>query len=399
MRDVVVVGGGLAGLFSAYWCVQSSLSVAVVSRSDKFNASGLEILNSYVAPCGGVRTALKSLVGEGFFSLANLSDKNAILGFLKPRLMNRKSLKKLQILNRKYAEKSYEIYKNLALKIGEFSFSKDGSVALFFEDESYKRALEVIRLGDEGYEILSVDESRGEFGLVGKKIKGAIKLKQNAVIDAQKLYENLKNYLKNNGVEFIVDEITDYEVSNGGIAAALGKHGRYEAKNFIQATGVDGNLAKKLGVDLELFGAKIYEINFDATQELAPKTALLLNDLGIKIAAQEEKITVTAKSKIDGASEFDMSDVNAALSKLKPFCEYFELKNPEFKAYNIAMTPNFIPIFGRDDGYENLIYLSGFGENEALFAPYISKILINLIKDGTQNSQCDDVLLFSGLYA
>ncbi|QCD53311.1 NAD(P)/FAD-dependent oxidoreductase [Campylobacter sp. RM16192] len=400
MRDMIIVGEGLSGLFSAYWCVKNSLSVAVVSKNERLNASSSEALNIFSEINHGIlQSFLNFATGKTRFSLTNLFEKSALSKLVKFGLNSENFSKKLQILTKKYGLRSYEIYENLKLDIGDFDFKREDSTVLFFENQGYKKALERIKFGDKDYEILNVDESRKDFGFVNQNLKGAINLNQNAKINTQKLYENLKNYLKQNRVEFIEDEIMDYEVGGGSIIAAKGLKARYEAKNFIQAIGSNVELAKKFGINFEILPAKIYDITFDASNDLKPQNALLIDDLSMRVLANGSKVNISTKPKLGAVdSEINMEDINASLSKLKPFCSFFELKNPIFRAYNVAMTPNSLPIFGRDESYENLAYIAGFGLNEALFAPCVSKILINLIKNDTSNQNSDDVLLFSGLY-
>ena len=398
MKDVVVIGSGISGLFSAYWCVKNSLSVSVVSKTQEAKTNGLNTLNLFSdAHKSLLNEILKFAKGEGFVGFKNLADKEFLSWLLKFGANQTKPSKKLEILTRRYGLKSYEIYQNLASEIGEFEFENTGEAILFFDDKKYKFMLENIKFHDENFEILDM---RGEnlFGFVKNGIKGAFNLKKNARINAQKLYENLRAFLERNGVSFITDEIVDYEVAGDRAKAAVGRLGRYEAKNFIQASGDDKFLAKKLGVNLDLISAKIYEASFEANGDMAPKIPLFIDDFSMNIDAKNALINITTKPQINAKDSLvDVKEINENLAKLKPFCDEFELKNPNFKVKNLAFTPNSLPIFGRDESYKNLLYISGFGLNESLFSPCVSQILASMIIGEVSNENSDDVLLFSGL--
>ncbi|WP_170018834.1 FAD-dependent oxidoreductase [Campylobacter sp. RM16190] len=400
MKDVVVVGSGISGLFSAYWCVKNSLSVAVVSKTQKPETNGLNTLNLFL---GAHRSlfdeVLKFARGDGFVGFKNLADKAFLNWLLKFSVNQTRPSKKLEILTRRYGLKSYEIYQNLASEIGGFEFESRGEALVFFDDKKYKFMLENIKFNDENFEILDIRDEN-TLGLVKNGVKGALNLKKNARLDAQKLYENLKAFLERSGVAFITDEIVDYEVGADGVRSVIGRLDRYEASSFIQASGDDKNLVKKLGVNFDLISAKIYEVSFEANEDISPKMPLMIDDFGLNIDAKNGLVNIVTKPQINAKDALvDIKEINENLAKLKPYTSFFELKNPTFKAKNLAFTPNSLPIFGRDESYKNLLYISGFGLNESLFAPCISKILTDMIVRDISNENSDDVLLFSGIYA
>lgn len=387
MRDVIIIGSGISGLFSAYWCIKNGLSVAVVSKSRNLEFSEIGTLNSHIT------NDFKQLSTPANF------DKNLLSWLLKFGLNQaNKADKKLQILYHKFAKKSYEILKNLQDDIGEFGFKQSGNLLVFTDLNEYKKVVETIKVGDERLEILGADVSKS--GFLDKNIKGVIKLKQNARINISALVNNLMNFLEKNGVEFIIDEAINYENNGTDVTKLVCKNAVYEAKKFIQAAGADKTLASKLGINLDLIPAKIYEISFDADDKTAPKEGILINELLMKIDIKDNKIIIQTKPQLNSNdTKLDMTQINLALSKLKPFSSYFELKNPTFNVKTIAVTPHLYPLFGKCEKFENLCFCSGLGNNETLFAPVITKILADLVKDGKDNASSDEILLFSGLFA
>lgn len=386
MRDVIVVGSGISGLFSAYACVKNALSVAIVSKSDDLDFSEMGVLNSHLindfkqlsAPASVDKNLLSWLVKFGL-NQANKTDK------------------KLQILYHKFAQKSYEIFSELQNDIGDFGFERSGNLLVFTDTAEYKKTVETIKVGDDKLEILGADVSG--CGFLNKGIKGVIRLKRNARLNAKVLVKNLKDFLVKSGVGFFTDEAINYENNGSDVTRLVCKRGVYEAKNFIQAAGADKGLAGKLGINLELIPAKIYEVSFEADEISAPKEGILINELLTQISAKDGKVVIQAKPQLNSDDDtVNMTQINSALAKIKPFCRYFELKNPTFKARKIAITPHLYPLFGRSERFENLCFSAGFGVNEMLFAPSLAKILVELLVGGKSNAQSDEVLLFSGLY-
>ena len=62
------------------------------------------------------------------------------------------------------------------------------------------------------------------------------------------------------------------------------------------------------------------------------------------------------------------------------------------------LTPNDMPLIGRDEKYKNLIYGMGLGWLGMTFGPALATILKDLIINDLENKNSDDILLFSGFY-
>ena len=64
----------------------------------------------------------------------------------------------------------------------------------------------------------------------------------------------------------------------------------------------------------------------------------------------------------------------------------------------MLLSSNDKPALGRDNIYINLIYNQAYGLSELSFAPYFAGVLASLIKDGKNNEENDEILLFSSFY-
>ena len=137
MRDVIVIGSGISGLFNAYWCVKNKLSVAIVSRSQNLDFSHIGVLNSYLI------NDFKQL------STPEILDKNLLSWLLKFGLNQaNKTDKKLQILYHKFAASSFEILRSIQDDIGDFSFKQSGNLLVFTDSSEYDKVAKSIKVGD-----------------------------------------------------------------------------------------------------------------------------------------------------------------------------------------------------------------------------------------------------------
>ncbi len=62
------------------------------------------------------------------------------------------------------------------------------------------------------------------------------------------------------------------------------------------------------------------------------------------------------------------------------------------------LTPNDIPLIGRDEDVNNLTYCTGLGWLGMTFGPALGSIVSDLVVNDKKNAQSDDILMFSGFY-
>lgn len=411
-RDIIIIGGGIVGLTTAYYLQKAGRKVTIIDEGDITNATSFGnagLLSAFdkspLSYPGVVTNTLKLMLKNQSPAIFHPSlDPKVYKWLLKfVSSANETRTKKTMMLFEKYGEISNDLYKKMIKEDNlDFDFHHDGMLSVFTEDKTYEEKLNKYNYVDEDrFKILKKDEIPEYLPSATQKIKGAILFKKNARFDPKRAMFELKRHLEESGVEFILNEkIEDIRFEDDKVKYILSQNRNfYEAEHFITSTGYQTLLAKKSGKDLMMTPAKGYSITFDMPSILRPKVSTLFNDLFIVMTPRRDNVRLTSKLEI--GSE-DTSVVKKQIDSIKKnFFEY----NKEFKMENEVtwtgfrpLTPNDIPLIGRDEQYKNLTYAMGLGWLGMTFAPAVGNIITDLVANDVSNAKSDDILLFSGFY-
>lgn len=406
---MTIIGGGVVGLMCAYELVQAGRTVRIIDKGDwsdgtSFgNAGFLSPFDKKPLSNPGILAKTLKLMLQGkspFILHPSLDTKIAkwLLKFLQNA--NHERLKKTIALFEKYGGKSIELYEEMIQKHGlDFDFHHDGSLSVFSDTIAFENACASMQ-DPSKYAILSRIQTQELVPFLKDNIAGSVMLKRNAHLNPKLVVENLKKYLQDNGVEFIPnEEIIDFEFSGSRLVNIKSKTEQYKSDSFILATGAQVALAKKAGVGLMLTPAKGYSITFEMEEALKPKMVAMFADLFIIATPRANDVRITSKLEI-GSSDprVVQKHIDSIVNNLREYSVDFEMKNPKYWTGFRPLTPNDMPLFGRDEKYKNLIYATGLGWLGMTFSPAVGNIIARLITQEQENIHNDDILLFSGFY-
>ncbi len=411
-RDIIIIGGGIVGLTCAYFLNKAGREVTVIdegniTNSTSFgNAGLLSAFDKSPLSCPGVVTntlklMLKNQSPAIVHPTTNLNVYKWLLKFIINA--NEKRTNKTMMLFEKYGEISNRLYKKMQKddKL-DFDFHHDGMLSIFTEEKTYEEKLKKYNYVDEKrFKILDKNEINDYLPSGTDKIKGGILFKRNARFDPKRAMSELKRHLEESGVEFILNEkIDNISFKDSKVSYIHSKNGEfYEAEHFIMSTGYQTLLADIRKKPLMMTPAKGYSITFNMPEELRPKISTLFNDLFIVMTPRRDNVRLTSKLEIGSENP---NVVKKQIESIKKnFFEYnknFEMINEESWSGFRPLTPNDIPLIGRDDEIKNLTYAMGLGWLGMTFAPAVGKIITELIVKDKSNAKSDDILLFSGFY-
>ncbi|MGP1359819.1 FAD-dependent oxidoreductase [Campylobacter sp.] len=402
MSKIAIIGDSFSALFTALELAKKSEEILVInSQKDDFASGILTPFNtSPIVKDGAISSSFMGLVSKKSELDINLClNENFRAWMANFTLKSTKAHdKKMRVLFSKFGQKSFEILKNLNEKYPQINFTDNGVYLIFSQDESFKKRLDETKIADSEQEILNIDSELANFGLINKNIKGAINLAKNASIDAGELRKALINELNSLGVKFINDDIYELKTQGQSVQKAVGTSGEYEADSFVIAT-KSLDLSSKLGTNLNAILAKFYTIDLALNEGQIPKKPIILNDMFAKIYPNKNGVTIITNLQVGAIDTLVKTEkINAFLNELKTHLGISELKEPSFRANYVLLSSNDKPALGRDETYKNLLYNQAYGLNELSFAPYFASVLADLIKEGKENEQSDEILLFSSFY-
>lgn len=405
-KQVVIIGGGIAGLMNAYHLNKAGLDVCLVDDfSENASMGNAGFLSAFEkAPLSNPGIILKTLklmiLGKSPIIIHPKFDKKLYSWLFKfAKNANKQRLKKTLILFEKYGQISYDEYERIEKDENiSFDYHRDGGFLVFTDKKSWKEKQKSIE-NNPNYELIDYKDAENDLGFVKNNVEAVLNLKRNARIDPKMLVLKMRELIVKKGVKVIKDEVLNIQTNGKKIISVSTKEETLKADNFILATGANLNLAKKLNKNLMLIPAKGYNITFKMQKELKPKKVVMFNDLFVIATPRKNDIRMTSKLEIGGAnSSLQRKRIESFLANIRPYCKDFSITNPNFWTGFRPLTPNDMPLIGRDEQYSNLVYAMGYGWLGITFGAAISQILTNLIVNDLENKQSDDILLFSGFF-
>lgn len=411
-RDIIIIGAGIMGLTTAYELSKAGRKVTIIDENNITNSTSFGnagLLSAFdkgpLANPGIVFNTLKLMLkGESPVILHPTIDTNIYKWLWKfVNSANKDRLKRTLALFEKYGHISNDLYEKMQNIDGlDFDFHRRGMLSVFTEQSSYdKKLTDYATKNDEIFEIIDKNRIKDFIPCVTNDVKGAIHFKRNTHLDSKKVMLELKKYLENNGVEFILNEkITDIKTSeNKIISITSALNNSYEAETFVLSTGYQTLLANKLNQKFVMTPAKGYSLTFKMPKELQPYTSTLFADLFIVMTPRRDDVRLTSKLEIGSKNIVPIKkQIESIKHNFKKYTIPFEMEDIVEWAGFRPLTPNDMPLIGRDEKYKNLIYGMGLGWLGMTFGPALATILKDLIINDLENKNSDDILLFSGFY-
>ena len=408
-KDIIIIGGGIIGLMSAYYLHKQGKTVTIIDKSDitdgtSFgNAGLLSAFGKNPMSCPGVLFDTFKLIIKGQSPLSihptlDFKIYKWLYTFAKNSTQER--LKKTLILFERYGKISLDIYREMTVEDKmDFHFCQDGLLMVYTEQNTFDKKVELAQDGSK-YEVISKEKTKEYLPFVNDKIIGSVLLKQNAHLDPTLLMNEVKNYLVTNGVEIITnEEVLKLEFENSKVSKIHTSKNSYQAETFILSTGADDLLSSQAKNNFLMTPAKGYSITFEMDEKLKPKTCALFADLFMAITPRKKTVRLTSKLELGTTDqEVVKKQIDSILHNFSLFSNPIEMKNiVEWTGFR-PLTPNDMPLIGCDETYTNLVHATGLGWLGITFAPAVGKIIGDLIVKDKINKNNLDILLFSGFY-
>jgi len=408
-KDILVIGGGVVGLMSAYMLHHAGRSVTVIDKGDitdstSFGNAGLisPFEEQPLSVPGIVGQTLRLMIqGKSPLIFHPTFDPHLyrwLLRFVQSATPER--VKRTILLFDKYGELSMDLYRTMMRDHHlDFDFHQDGLLMVYTEAKNFRQRTQGIH-DDERYGILSAEQTRQYLPFVNDKISGGLLLKRNAHLDPARMMRAMKKHLEEEGVTFILgEEITHFDFEGDRLAHVRSARNQYTADTYVLTTGADTSLAHQAGKKLMLTPAKGYSITFEMEESLRPKTSSVFSELFVACTPRRNNVRLTSKLELGSRDPAVIQKrIDSIIKTLKNYTQDFEIKDPKLWAGFRPLTPNDLPLIGRDERYRNLVYGTGLGWLGISLGPAIGHIISHLITQVSPDKESDDVRLFSGFY-
>ncbi|SFN82771.1 D-amino-acid dehydrogenase [Chryseobacterium oleae] len=379
MSKVLIIGGGIVGLSSAYYLQKKGYEVSVLDKGDitdscSFGNAGM-IVPSHFIPLAapgmiqqGIRWMFNSkspfyvrpslnydLIGWGIRFMKHATAKHVS--------QSAEPLRDLSLLSKK-------LYEDLSKEPGfDFELTHNGILAFYKTEKAAEEeahlAARAIELGLD-MAVLNAAECTALQPDLKLDILGAVHYRCDAHVYPTKLMNALLLYLTNNGVKIERNKKVD-KIETAGkrvIRVFTGKQS-WEADQYVIATGSwSPEVAKMADLTISLMPGKGYSF-----MEFEPE-----NRLTIPALLCEARVALTPMNgqiRYGGTMELDKINTKVNMHRVKGIAESVPQYFPDLKPVLPAekdiwygfrpSSPDGLPYIGRSEKRENLIIATGHG--------------------------------------
>lgn len=396
MSKVVVIGGGIVGLMSAYYLNQSGHQVTVIEKSDftktcSYGNAGL-IVPSHIIPLaapGMISMGLKWMFNPGSpFGFKPSLSKDLISWIWKfYKSSNKMHVEKSKIPLRDFNLLSKELYQELS-KSFDFHLKNTGILLMFKTEEAGRHeietGIEARRLGLD-IEILNGKEVQ-EIEQIETNVAGAVYFKCDSHIYPGKLLTAIIDHLKNNNTVILDNtEIINFELKNGEITTVITKDKKFEADYFVLSGGMWSNkLSGKLNINIPLQSGKGYSITLQNFKN-PPKYPSLLLETRAAVTPMGNDLRLAGTMELGSNNDkINFKRVKGYLSRMKDYYPGIDPIIPNAKEIwfgHRPCSPDGLPYIGRSKMFKNLIFATGHAMMGLSLGPATGKLVQEIIDD------------------
>lgn len=395
---MIVIGGGIIGLCSAYYLHKEGHQVTVFDQSDLH--SGASFVNAgYITPSHFIPLAAPGIITKGIKWMFNSSSPF----YVKPRLdieffkwvwSFKKSANRFQV------EKSIPILKNINLLSRDLFEEIKAANEIKFEYQR-KGLLMCYRTeiaGEEEWNIgkRAIQEGLGVKNLTQQEvkkmepdanlnIKGAVYYDCDAHTTPGEFMIAMLSYLKGRGVQFYRNEkVLDFSTSKSKIVGLITSERTLDADEFVLAAGSWSTLiSKKLGVKIPIQAGKGYRINVERPTGITIPTILI--EAKVAVTPMHGFTRFSGTMEIGGINHnIDAQRVKAIANAAEKYYEGFKMEQGEIENAACGLrpcSPDGLPFIGKTNQYKNLTVATGHAMMGWSLGPVTGKLVSEIISD------------------
>ena len=399
MKKVVIVGGGISGLFSAYYLSKSNHQITIIDNANfehgcSHGNAGL-IVPSHIIPLaspGVMPQAIKWMFNSySPFSFHPKLNKDFISWCLKFLQNSTKTHVNNSILPlRNISFLSSNLYKEIAEEFSNsFSLNSKGLLMLYKSEKIAEEETELAILANKNginTKSLTLEELELLDPNCNYDVLGGIHYLSDSHLTPNVLLKTLVEDLKSKNVEFIPNEsISEINVKEQQIISVSSTRKKFEGDSFILSSGVwSAGLLKKIKLNVPLMAGKGYSFNVGNKKKL-PTIPSILVDARVAVTPMNKNLRIAGTMEIDSInSKIRINRIQGMVNSFNNYYPKLNVKMPEKKEIWYGLrpcSPDGLPYLGRSEVYKNLFVASGHAMLGLSLGAATGKIISELISE------------------
>lgn len=397
-KEVVIIGGGIIGLCSAYYLQKEGCTVTIIDQSDM--TKGASFVNAgYITPSHIIPLAAPGMITKGLKWMFDTASPF----YVKPRLDKdflqwAWAFKKSATASK--LEKAIPIIKEINIlgrtlyeeikQSGDFNFhyERKGLLMLYKTDKAGEEEWEVgQRAIKEGLNVnhITAEEVKKMEPDAAIDCKGAVYFDSDAHMTPKEFMAEMVSYLKEKGVTFYTHEkVQDLVISKDAIKEVMTTKRKLKADEVLIAAGSwSPLLTRKLGVKIPIQAGKGYRINTE--RETGITIPALLVEAKVAVTPMNGFTRFAGTMELAGINDnINPKRVKAISKSVSNYYQGLSLTKEEEATADYGLrpcSPDGLPYIGRTHKYKNLIIASGHAMMGWSLGPPTGKLVSEIISD------------------
>jgi len=398
-KEVLIIGGGIIGLSTAYYLQKEGHQVTVIDKSD-FKSGASYVNAGYITPSHIISLASPGIITQGIKWMFNSNSPFYVkprldIDFLKWTWAFKKSA------NAKKVASSIPVIKDINLlsrdlyeEIKEsndfnFHYERKGLMMYYQSDKVGEHEWELgekaLKAGLHAEHLTTMDAIRKYEPTADLNVKGAVYFDCDAHMTPSDFMPEMVAYLKSKGVQiFANEEVKDIVVKNQKISNIITSRTLYEADEVVLAAGSwSPLLTKKLGLKIPIQAGKGYRINVERETNITVPS--ILCEAKVAVTPMTGFTRFAGTMEIDGINHtINPARVNAIANAAKSFYNNLEISSEEKAAAECGLrpcSPDGLPYIGKSSKCANLTIATGHAMMGWSLGPATGKLVSEIISD------------------
>ncbi|WP_434036699.1 NAD(P)/FAD-dependent oxidoreductase [Formosa sp. 4Alg 33] len=397
-KNIVIIGGGITGLCSAYYLQKEGHQVTVLDQSDM--ASGASHVNAgYITPSHFISLAAPGMITKGIKWMFNAASPLYVkprldMDFINWTLAFKKSATPAKVEKSILAIKninlfSRDLYEDLKQSADfNFHYERKGLLMCYKSDEVGEEEWHVGQRGIQeglGVKNLSAKEVQELEPHANLNVKGAVYYDCDAHMTPNYFMKDMLAYLKANGVIFHKNEtVTDLKFTNKTITEVVTDQRTLQPDQVVLAAGSWSPLvSKKLGIKIPVQAGKGYRINVNRETHIT--IPAILCEAKVAVTPMDGFTRFAGTMEIAGINNaINPKRVDAIATAAKNYYNHLEITSEEKEQAQCGLrpcSPDGLPYIGKSSKCNNLIIATGHAMMGWSLGPATGKLVSEMVSD------------------
>lgn len=379
MAHIVITGGGIVGLSSAYYLKKTGHDVTIIDKTDITNNCSYGNAG-YICPSHFVPLASPGIVKQGLWWMLNSSSPF----YIQPRLnwglidwglkfmksATPQHIAKAAIPLRDIAILSKKMYEEWIKEEGlDLAYEQKGLLEIFQTSAKKDYAIQLVekahKLGLSDTLLLDYNELQAMEPQTKINALGAVYFKCDAHAYPQKLMQSIIKKLQELGVHFkLNEEVLGFEKRGKNIEAIITDKQKYSCDEAVIASGSWSRaLAKKLNINIPLVAGRGYSVTLENSEHKINYPAVLMEGRAALTPMDGNKIRFGGTMEITNTkTPPKINRVEGLLKAVQRFYPSFSIETPPIEKVWYGFRPcsaDGLPYIGKTNQFDNVTIATG----------------------------------------